>query len=72
MAALSQLSYGPLPPQFSGELEVLGPVHARCLIVPRWSQTKLDCASFTEGVERQEVAAIQLGAVDRKRIDLVS
>jgi hypothetical protein len=52
MAALSQLSYGPLSPDCSGEFEVFRPVEAGLLIVPCWGKAKLDCAPFAERFER--------------------
>jgi hypothetical protein len=69
--ALSQLSYGPRPPNCSLELEVLGPIDSELLVVACWGKPELDLPAVREGSERHEVAAVELKAIRRERVDLI-
>ena len=73
MAALSQLSYGPRDQfaQSSGEVEVQCVANTETLIVARRRDPKVKLRTRGNGVKRNEVAAIEIGAVRRKRVDLV-
>jgi hypothetical protein len=73
MLALSQLSYGPsvVAPQCSRELELLSPIDPAALVITSRTDPKHDLGSRRQTLERQEVAAVELGAIGSKRIDLV-
>ena len=70
MAALSQLSYGPLAvSKCNREVEIVGPRDAPPLIVSRGVQTKAHLVRG-EPLDREKEAAIELVAVRSERIDL--
>src|SRR5262249_44210454 len=71
MQALSQLSYGPVVRQSSGEFVVLGPVDQALLVVQRRRQTQLYRAPVHGETAWKQVAGIKIGAVNRDRVDLV-
>jgi hypothetical protein len=71
MAALSQLSYGPLfVAQSSGEIKIVGPMYAEFLVVVRAAQAKMNLCATHELLVWQEEATVDLFAVGRVRIDL--
>ena len=70
--ALSQLSYGPGAAKSSGQFVVLSPTDARLLVVPCRPQPQVDLALIGEVLDRQEVTAILLRAVDGESINLVT
>jgi hypothetical protein len=65
MAALSQLSYGPQPPECSRELVLRRPVDPISLIVASWIEPKRDLLVAVEDVHRQEVTGVEVRAVGR-------
>jgi hypothetical protein len=71
MAALSQLSYGPVAPQCSGELVVLRPVDPVTLVVSSWPEPQRNLRALAEHLQGKEVAPIEFRAVSRERVDLV-
>ena len=70
-ASLSQLSYGPSLSECNREVELVRPVDSQALIVSRGPQSQLDIRSSAEALEGQEETSIELGAIRRKRVDLV-
>jgi hypothetical protein len=70
--ALSQLSYGPELPQCSLEFIPLGPVDPDLLIVSGGREAELNSAPAGESLERKEIALVEIDAVRRERVDLVS
>src|SRR5262249_45812763 len=74
MAALSQLSYGPLSvrPQCSAELEIIGPANADPLVVLRRRQPEPGSRMAVEDVRREEKGAVEFSAVGGDDVDLVA
>src|SRR5215208_6003496 len=71
MTALSQLSYGPRAPNCSLEREIDSPVDPSALPISGRRQPQLDCVPPPEAFNGYVVAAVDLGAIGRDRIDLV-
>ena len=64
MPTLSQLSYGPfLLSKSSGEIKIVGPIHAELLVVVRAAQTKMNLCPTRKLPVRQEEAAVDLLAI---------
>ena len=71
MAALSQLSYGPLAgSKCSREVEIIGPSDASPLVVSRGVQPEADLV-LREPLDGKKEAAIELVAIRSEGIDLV-
>jgi hypothetical protein len=71
--SLSQLSYGPLMvSQSNGEVEIVGPIHTAPLVVPTGQHAERDRWTVGDSRDRNEKAAIELQAVSRNRVNLVS
>ncbi len=72
MAALSQLSYGPLRPKCNRELVVPCPVHELALVVARRGKAKKDLRLIRKAFVRQKEALLELRTVEpRTRRSLV-
>jgi hypothetical protein len=72
MAALSQLSYGPLvPSKCSREVEVVSPIDAAPLIVQARTHPKCDGRPTLDASDRNEEAPIEFEVVRSDRIDLI-
>jgi hypothetical protein len=71
MAALSQLSYGPKPPQCSRELVVLRPANPLRLVVSGRGNTQLKRGASRYVTERDQVAAPDIAAVDGERVHVI-
>jgi hypothetical protein len=70
--SLSQLSYGPLMvSQSNGEVAIVGPIHTP-LVVPTGQHAERDRWTVGDSRDRNEKAAIELQAVCRNRVNLVS
>jgi transposase len=69
---LSQLSYGPVAAQCSGEFEVLGPVDPPSLIVLGRNKSKLNSRESIDSMNGNQKAAVKLIAVSRNCVDLVA
>jgi hypothetical protein len=68
---LSQLSYGPVEPcKCSPELVLSRPPDSEQLVVSRRDEPKVDLPECDDFVGRQEVALLDVGAVEGERIEL--
>jgi hypothetical protein len=73
IAALSQLSYGPLRlSQSSLEIELVSPEHFASLIVPTRLEPEVEAAAPGKLIQRNEVAPIQFPAVGSHSVNFVN
>ena len=69
MAALSQLSYGPLVrSKCSGEVEVVCPIDSFPLVVTCWVDSQANARPIRDKPDRDEETAVKLHAIRRYRI----
>jgi hypothetical protein len=70
--ALSQLSYGPMRAQCSGEFEVFGPMDPATLVVERGRQAQIHMPPALPKLRWQEKALIQIWRISGEQVDFVA